>query len=341
MVKFVLLAPRPKIESMSHLTAEQRYTIETLRTKGFKQTHIAEIINKDKSVICRELKRNCDQRNQVYKSTLAEQKCQKRHKEKPKNSCFTAEIETSVVSLLKEDYSPEQIVGHLKRKAEPYVSIERIYQHIWSDKKKGGLLYQHLRSKGKKYTSRSLIKDKRGQIIGRVDIDQRPKIVDERIRTGDFEADLIIGKGHKQGILTANDRATGLLRMGKVNSKEATEIQTVITKILTEFKTNIHTITTDNGKEFANHKIIAETLEIDYFFAKPYHSWERGSNENLNGLVRQYFPKGSNFAEITNEQIKIVEDKLNNRPRKRFGFLSPNQVYSNALKNNGKVAFIT
>ena len=169
----------------------------------------------------------------------------------------------------------------------------------------------------------------------------RLNIVEQRVRTGDFEADLIISKNHKQGILTANDRATGLLRMGKVKSKEATEMQTVITKVLAEFKSNMHTITTNNGKEFANHKIIAETLEIDYFFAKPYHSWERGSNENLDGLVRQYFPKGFDFTKITNEQIKFVENKLNNRPRKRFGFLSPNQAYSQALKNNGKVEFVT
>jgi len=341
MVKFVVLAPRPKFESMSHLTFEQRYSIAQLRQNQYKLKAIGDIIGKSISVISRELKRNCDCRSGVYKADLAQQKCNKRHKEKPKHTTFTVAVKDYVELNIKNDFSPEQVAGTAKLTATKCVSYERIYKHIWADKKKGGTLYTHLRCKGKKYASRGLTNKKRGQIIDRVDINQRSAIVEEKNRFGDFEIDLIIGKNHNQGIFTANDRATGLLRMGKVKSKEAKEIETVTVGVLEEFTTIMHTITSDNGKEFANHKTIATILEVDYYFAKPYHSWERGANENLNGLIRQYFPKGSDFTAITDKQIKFVEDKLNNRPRKRFGYLTPNQVYLKTLTNNGKVAFMT
>jgi transposase, IS30 family len=341
MVKFVVLAPLPKFESMSHLTYEQRYSIAQLRQQQYKLKDIGTIIGKHKSVISRELKRNCDCRNGVYKADLAQQKCATRHKQKLKHTYFTNSVKEYVELNIKNDFSPEQVSGTAKLTATDCVSHERIYQHIWADKKKGGTLYTHLRCKGKKYVSRGLTNKKRGQIIGRVDIDQRPAIVEEKNRFGDFETDLIIGKNHNQAIFTANDRSTGLLRMGKVNSKEAKEIENVAIDLLGEFTSILHTITSDNGKEFANHQAIAKALEIDYYFAKPYHSWERGANENLNGLIRQYFPKGSDFTKITAEQIKYVEDKLNNRPRKRFGYLTPNQVYLTTLTNGGKVAFMT
>jgi len=326
---------------MSHLTQEQRYTIAVLHQNGFSQTHIASVINKDKSVVCRELKRNCDKRDQSYRYVLAQKKCDDRHRLKPKKIYFTEEVKDHVDIYIKQDFSPDQIAGFAKVNGIACVSHERIYKYIWADKKQGGLLCQHLRCMGKKYARRGSTYNKRGQIIGRIDIDERPKIVEEKQRFGDFETDLIIGKNHHQAIFTANDRATGLLRMGKVKSKESKEIENVAIDVLREFTTTLHTITSDNGKEFANHRAIAKSLEIDYYFAKPYHSWERGANENLNGLIRQYFPKGSDFTIVTDAQIKYVEDKLNNRPRKRFGYLTPNQVYLSTLTNNGKVAFMT
>lgn len=341
MVKFVVLAPLPKFESMSHLNLEQRYTIATLHKEGLSQSSIALKIGKDKSVICRELKRNCDKRDQSYKANLAQKKCDERHKKKVKKIYFTSDVKTYVDKFIKEDFSPDQIAGFARMSTTPCVSYERIYQYIWADKKQGGLLYKHLRCMGKKYTGRGSTNNKRGQIIGRVDIDEMPKIVEEKQRFGDFETGLIIGKNHNQAIFTANDRATGLLSMGKVKSKEAKGIGQVAIDILGEFTHILHTITSDNGKEFANHTAIAKALKIDYYFARPYHSWERGANENLNGLIRQYFLKGSDFTKITDLQIKYVEDKLNNRPRKRFGYLTPNQVYLTTLYNKGKVAFMT
>ena len=325
---------------MSHLTAEQRYTIEKMYQQGYKQTVIADTIGKHKSVVSRELKRNCDKRSGTYHHELAQRKYAARQKEKPKKLRFTAEIQAHASRLLREDYSPEQVVGILQKQGMETVSVERLYQHIWKDKKRGGEIYQHLRNQGRKYRKRGDKKDNRGIIKNRIDIDERPEIVADRSRFGDVEVDLIVGKNHKEFILTINDRASGMLKMRKVASKKADVVSKAIVEELRDWMPWLHTMTADNGKEFAFHQYVSAQLEIDHYFAKPYHSWERGSNENLNGLIRQYFKKSSDFSEITNEQIKEVENKLNNRPRKRFQFETPIFVM-NKLVSNKKVAFVT
>ena len=190
------------------------------------------------------------------------------------------------------------------------------------------------------YRKRGASKDKRGQIMGRIGIENRPKEVDDKQRFGDLEIDLVIGKDHKGALLTINDRATGVLQMKKLESKDAEIVKDATIELLEKWKPILKTITSDNGKEFAKHQLIAKALEIDYYFANPYCSWERGANENLNGLVRQYFPKGSDFSLITAEQVKMVVEKLNNRPRKRHQYNSPNEVYLQKLNNNKAFAFI-
>lgn len=320
---------------MSHLTYEQRYTIEVMCKENYSQKKIAEAIGKDKSVISRELSRNCDKRNAVYKAKLANKKCEERHKNKNKKIYFTEEIKELVKKQIEDDYSPEQIAGKARKLGVACVSPERIYQYIWQDKKQKGNLYTHLRTQGKRYRSRGASKDKRGQIKGRIGIENRPKIVEDKTRLGDLEMDLIIGKDHQEALLTINDRAAGMLKMTKVSSKDALEIEKACVRLLEDWKGFLHTITSDNGKEFSNHQSIANQLEIEYYFARPYHSWERGANENLNGLVRQYFPKGTSFVSITEEDVKRVQDKLNDRPRKRFGYLSPNEVFNNVILLTG------
>lgn len=213
---------------------------------------------------------------------------------------------------------------------------------MWQDKKQGGLLYKHLRTQGKRYRNRGACKDKRGQITGRIGIEHRPKEVEDKMRLGDVEIDLIIGKRHKQALLTMNDRATGVVKIRKIESKASVHVEKEVIRSLKVWQPFLYTITSDNGKEFANHTATAKALEIDYYFARPYHSWERGANENLNGLIKQYCPKKSSFENLTQEQIQVVEAKLNNRPRKRFGYLTPKEVYLQTIKNKGrKVAFIT
>lgn len=206
-------------------------------------------------------------------------------------------------------------------------------------KKYAGNGIRCLGSKGKRYRSRGAAKDKRGQIIGRVGIEKRPEIVEKRERFGDCEIDTIIGKNHQGAMVTINDRATGFLKMRKVESKESEGVKNAAIALLSEWKPFVHTITADNGKEFAQHQQIADALDIDFFFARPYHSWERGSNENLNGLIRQFIPKKTDFSEISDQYIQEIEDRLNQRPRKRLDYESPMQRLEKKLHE--LVAFIT
>lgn len=325
---------------MSHITQSQRYTISCMLKKGYKQSEIAEAIDKDKSVVFREIQRNSNAKSKRYCSDLADRKYRERQKDKIKSIRFTPEIKKSVNELIKLDYSPEQVVGILKKEGKDIVSTETLYQYIWKDKKNKGQLYLHLRNQGKRYRKRGASKDSRGIIKNRISIDKRPDLVENRERFGDLEVDLIIGKGHNQAILTINDRASGVLKMTKVKSKEADVVSLAMNSLLENWKPYLHTITSDNGKEFAGHQEVAQAIEIDYYFARPYHSWERGSNENLNGLIRQYFTKGSDFRSITEKRLAEVEEKLNNRPRKRFGFESPTFVM-NQLLFNSEVAFMS
>ncbi len=326
---------------MAHLTLDQRYKIEIYKNAENSISEIAHKIGKDKSVISREIRRNADHRSGVYKAGLAERKTTARHKNKHKKNKFNAEVEINLLYYLSLDYSPEQVVGRSKIDGIDMVSTESIYQYIWSDKRKGGFLFKHLRTKGKKYQKRGNLKGRRGLITDRKDIDSRPSIVDTKDRLGDLEIDLVIGLNHKGALLTINDRATGLLFMDKVESKEASVIEAKTIELLQDWEPIIKTITSDNGKEFANHKAIGNSLGIDFYFAKPYHSWERGANENLNGLVRQYFPKKFNFDSITKEKTEQVIHILNNRPRKRFGFKTPNEIFAEKINKLADVAFIT
>ena len=326
---------------MTHLSLAERYEIFALKKHGSCNSEIAKTLGRDKSTISRELKRNADRRSKNYRPELAQKKTDLRHLQKKKYKAFTAQIQDHIVFWLTQDYSPEQIKGVAIIKKCPCVSIERIYQFIWQDKKEGGELYKHLRTRGKNYQKRGDKKAGRGLIPNRTCISQRPEVVDKKNRIGDLEMDLIIGKGHKGALLTINDRATGVLRMGYIKGKEAVDVEKKAMTLLEDSTPFLRTITTDNGKEFANHEKIAERLGIDFYFARPYHSWERGANENLNGLVRQYFPKGTNFDNIDEQAVKVAEKVLNNRPRKRYGYLSPNEVFAKALDNNGIVAFMT
>ncbi len=325
---------------MSHITYEQRYTIFCMLKQGKNRSEVGKTIGKSKSVVSREISRNKDLRSGEYRHDLAQRKYELRRATTPKHIRFTERMKAEVESLLKQDYSPEQVSGFMKKEGKDCVSPERIYQHIWEDKKTKGKLFLHLRRQGRRYRKRGNAKDNRGIIKGRIGIEKRPPVVDRKERFGDLEVDLIIGKDNKEAIVTANDRASGMFKMKHIPTKEAKVVADAISEILEDWMPFIHTITSDNGKEFAEHQRIAELLNIDYYFARPYHSWERGANENLNGLVRQYFPKGSDFSTITEKQIKKVERKINARPRKRYNYENPIFVMGKLLFNE-KVAFVT
>ena len=328
---------------MSHLTEVQRYKIQALLEQKSTIKTIAEYLGKDKSVISREIKRNRDQRSKRYDAELAQRKYKKRLYEKPKHIRLTSSMKGVIDNLLLQDYSPEQIKGRMSILGKDMVSHERIYQYIWQNKKQGGELYKHLRRNGRKYRKRGWAKDSRGIIKNRVSIENRPAEVDEKKRFGDIEFDTIVGRNHKGALFTANDRCTMITWIAKLSDKDSISLYKAAVKKLIPFKGMLHTITSDNGKEFANHIAIAEDLNVDFYFAHPYHSWERGANENMNGLIRQYIPKGSSLEDIDEEYIEMIQEKLNNRPRKKLGFLTPYEYFLLLLQKNSltKVAFVT
>ena len=316
-----------------HLTEGQRYEIFALLQSGRSQKDIAVQLKVNKSTISRELKRNSDGRNKLYNPDLAHRKYRKRMKFRTHYQRFNDSLRLQVDILLKSDFSPEQISGYLKYNEMESISYETIYQYVWADKKSGDKnLYRHLRRKGRHYTKRGSKTNGRRFIKNRIDIDNRPSIVDEKIRFGDLEIDTVIGKNHQGALLTINDRVTGLVWIRLLSGKEAAPLTAAAINALMPVKDLIHTITADNGKEFSFHEEIAKNLNIFIYFAKPYHSWERGANENTNGLIRQYFPKGKDFGDITQEQVMCVQNILNSRPRKRLEYMTPKQKFKQLTK---------
>lgn len=308
------------------LTYEQRCQLYILNKRGDAPARIAVELGIHRSTVYRELIRNRGKRGYRYKqahSTATQRRL--------KVSCQRTKITPELLNLIEEKlalkWSPEQISGWLKKQGKTSVSHETIYKHIWEDKRRGGDLFKHLRHRGKKYNKRGKSKAGRGCIPNRIDIDQRPEIVKAKCRLGDWELDTIIGKGHKGAIVSIVDRASKLVKLQKVSRKTADEVTDAIVDKLHTVKDFVMTLTADNGKEFANHELISRSLDGDFFFATPYHSWERGLNEHTNGLVRQYFPKWMKFDEITQEQIDEVEILLNNRPRKVLEYSTPIEMF--------------
>jgi IS30 family transposase len=259
---------------MAHITVEQRYQIQALLAAGMKQKEIAEILDRDKSVISRELSRN-RLYNGKYKPEVAQQYYRHRRKQCHKLSKLQdPKLKQYVEEQLREDKSPEQIIGIMcKEEHSSTLSHETIYQHIWEDKSTGGELYKHLRNQGRRYQKRGNSKNSRGVIPNRIGIEQRPEIVDQRGRVGDFEIDLVIGKNHKNAILTIVERKSGFALLRKLPSKEAAITAEQLVDALLPIKEYVHTITSDNGKEFAKHELVAKNLETSFYFATPYHSW--------------------------------------------------------------------
>lgn len=307
----------------TQLTQEQRYQIYALMKAEHNQTEIAEIVHVHKSTVSREVRRNRGLRG--YRPQQAQALALHRRHAKGQTRILPSHWR-QIERLLREDWSPEQTSLWLAKTSHTRISHEWIYQHILQDKVQGGDLYRHLRCQ-KARKKRYGAYDRRGQLPNRVSIDERPAIVERRTRLGDWELDTIIGKGHQQAIVSLTERKSRLSLIAKVPTKEADGVKNAVLKLLAPLSKLVHTITSDNGKEFAYHETIAEALNADFYFAHPYSSWERGLNENTNGLIRQYFPKSCNFTTITTKEIKTVMKKLNNRPRKCLGMKTPNQVF--------------
>lgn len=309
----------------TQLTREQRYQISAFLKAGFPQSAIAKETGVHKSTVSRELSRNRGQRG--YRPKQAHSLATTRRVLAKKRVKLTPRLIALIESLIRHDFSPEQVSGFLKRTSDLSVSHEAIYQHILKDKAHGGKLYQHLRHANKKRKKRYGSYDRRGRIVGRIDIDARPAVVDAKERIGDWEIDTVIGKNHKGALVTIVERKSKFTLIKRVANKKADMVADATIDLLKPFRKRVCTITSDNGKEFARHTLVAKKLKSHFFFAHPYHSWERGLNENTNGLIRQYFPKAMSFETLTDEQIQFVMDRLNNRPRKTLGFKTPNEVF--------------
>jgi len=311
------------------LTSPQRYQIEALLQTGTTVKLIASLLETDKSTIYREKSRNKSPRG-VYKAKLAQEYSQERKEHFREPRKLTSSMRKCINDKINsEQLSPEQIVGHCHLHKIPMVSHERIYQIIRKDKKDGGVLWQHMRHK-LKHRKRPV--GAKITIKNKVSIDLRPEIVNNKERYGNWEIDTIIGENQKGAILTITERKTGFLVMEKMKfGKQAEPLAKAVVRLLFPYKNTVHTITSDNGTEFAEHEYIAKKLKADFYFAHPYSSWERGLNEYTNGLVRQYIIKGSNFDNYDDDFIKLIQNKLNRRPRKKLNFKTPSEVFYASL----------
>ena len=308
-----------------HVTRDQRCQIHTLKASGWSMRRIANYIGCHVSTISREIKRNSGRRG--YRINQADRKARER---RSIASQAAKKMTPDLVKQIKEEiqakWSPEQIVIRLEEKGIS-ISHETIYKMAWANKRAGGILYKHLRHHGRRYNKRSSGKAGRGCIPGRVDILERPEIVEKKSRIGDWEGDTIIGARHQGVIVSYVDRHSKFTLLKKIDCKEAALVVAARVEKMSGLPHQVETITFDNGKEFAQHGNIAMALNTLCYFATPYHAWERGLNEHTNGLVRQYLPKSTDLSNVTDELLERIEELLNHRPRKALGYKTPFEVF--------------
>ena len=310
---------------MAQLTQEQRYQIKAYLETGMYQKDIATKIGVHASTISKELKRNTGLRG--YRPKQAQEKAEKRQRNAVKLIKVTADSKIKIEQLIKQELSPEQVCEYLGNRGIIKLHFETIYRLVAKDKQQGGTLNQHMRHlhKGKRKSYGTY--ERRGRIKNATSIEKRPNIVERKSRIGDWEGDTVIGKDKKSAIFTLVERKTLYTIIVKLNGKDAKELAQKTIEYLRPMSSLIHTITYDNGLEFSEHEYTAKELGAGIYFAHPYSSWERGINESTNGLIRQYFPKGTDFNEITEEQISFVMKRLNEGPRKTRGNKQPVELF--------------
>lgn len=308
------------------LSEEERYEIAAMRKHRFSVAKIAEALGRHRSTIYRELKRNRSTHDNCYRPSHAGEKTRARRSNSKRNQRYGPKDFLQVEDLLKQRFSPEQIAGRAKYEGVKLMSHETIYRWIWANQSAGGTAWKHLRGARKMRRKRYGKNDSRGRLAGKRMIGERPPIVEQRARLGDLEIDTVHGTG-KAAVLTIVDRVSGLAWIGKL-ARATAELTTERTVDLLHMdKDRLFTITSDNGSEFHSYKDIEAQLGTSFYFANPHHAWERGSNENFNGLLRQYLPKRTNLKNLSDLRCQQIADELNNRPRRRLGFKTPNEVF--------------
>jgi len=314
----------------SQITSEERYTISTLRLLGLSGREIARLLHRSPSTISREVRRNAWREDgRSYRPFKAQSYTNERRRVSRRNTQFTADDWAAVEAMLREDLSPEQVVGWFRRYRILRISHETIYRRIWAEKARGGTWHVRLRRANKRLRKRYGAYDSRGRLAGKRHISTRPAGAANRSRRGHWEIDTVLG--HSQAgacILTLVERKTGVLRVGKLARRTTTELNACLEFLIRRERRPIRTITADNGTEFHGYKALERRVRTRFYFATPHHSWERGSNENMNGLIRQYLPKGASMEHLTQADCDCIADKLNRRPRKRYNWRTPEELYA-------------
>ncbi len=318
----------------NQITNVERHQIKVLLDSKFSFFEIAKKLNRAPSTITREIHRNTPKRGRgygIYNPFRAQIKTELRHTGKFKHRRLTPEIRQEIYRGIIEDWSPEQIAGRAAKEGKPMVSHETIYKLIYKDRRNGGQLFTHLRHRHRTRRKRRNLYDNRGIIQNRIFLDRRPVAANNKSRIGHFEGDTIVGKDHKGAIVTLTEMKTKYQFMFKVRERSADEVQYAIEMLLGNHFSWIKTLTVDNGKEFACHEKIASDLSLKVFFCDPYSPWQRGLNENQNGLIRQYIPKSTSFENLMTHDIDVIAARLNNRPRKTLGFETPKEALNKYL----------
>lgn len=311
------------------ITTEERYTLSILRKQGFSISQIAIFMGRHRSSIYREINRNICVRDGHYRAYEADSNTRGRRKRSRRNRHYSEDDFRLVRKLLRQKMSPEQIVGYIRRFKLMHrrLSHETIYQYIWRDKARGGKLWMHLRQSCKCRRKRYKAYDSRGRLSNKRHITERPASVETRQYKGHWEIDTVHGRGSNHCIVTLLERKTGYVMIGKLTDKSTASLNKKTISLINRDTDNFKTITADNGTEFHQYHKIEKCCNAKFYFANPFHSWERGSNENINGLIRQYLPKTESMANLTQQQCNQIADKLNRRPRKRHGYKTPEEMY--------------
>ena len=310
------------------LTREQRYQIAVLLKSGQCQCEIARYIGVHKATVSRELRRNIATRG--YRPRHAHLLALSRRAGKARRR-LTPPHWAEVHRLVREDWSPQQIAERAVAEGAFHVSHEWIYQHLLKDRRQGGDLYRHLRCQKIRRKRYGKARRVRGAIAGRTGIAERPTIVVRRRRLGDWEGDTLAGQRWRTGVLTLVERKSRLTCLGRLRNKSAAVTAKAVTHCLRPLAASVRTLTVDNGQEFAHHQTITEHLKMPIYFCDPYSPWQRGTVENMNGLLRQYFPKTLDFSTLTGRQLRRAEDRLNHRPRKCLGYKTPHEVFFSTM----------
>lgn len=306
------------------ITSEERYTLSVLYKQGLSQAEIARQLGRHPSSVSRELRRNRCAYDGAYRPEKASERTNGRRSRSRRNGRFSASDLELVDRLIREDYSPEQTVGYLRRHGLLQISHETIYVYLWRDKDKGGLLWKHLRCSSKRRRKRYGAYDSRGRLAGKKHISERPPEVDARLEIGHWEMDTVMGNHASQHcVLSLVERVSGYTILGKLLDRSAQTTTGRAIELIRNHGAPFKTITADNGTEFHDYENIEQATGVQIYFATPYHSWERGTNENTNGLIRQYLPKGQSMSGVTQHRCNAIALKLNTRPRKRHAFKSP------------------